>query len=69
MLEISSPRVHPLLVRAIVYKILHIRASFTPFIYSLTGWMIGYSVGSKRTTLTVQGRLIIIGSLLRYGIH
>ena len=37
MLEISSPRVHPLLVRAIVYKILHIRASFKPRVYSHTG--------------------------------
>ena len=64
MLEISSPRVHPLLVRAIAYEILNMHASLTSRVFSVTGWMISYSIGSIQTTIGVQGMLMIIECLL-----
>ena len=64
MQEISSPRVYPLPVRAIVYEILNMHAPLTSRAYSITGWMISYSIGSIQTTIEMQGMLMIIGCLL-----
>ena len=64
MQEISSPRVYPLPVRAIAYEILNMHASLTSRVFSVTGWMISYSIGSIQTTIVMQGMIMIIGCLL-----